>query len=394
MKNITSLLPLLSASLAACATHDEPLLVTGKAYQQQLVAGIVPAEPDVISTRSVVLQADAEEDVAEPEWMGRAAAEPTSAGESHTFVEHFVVGDTFARLLHYERVALDKVGAQLTARGVSEPTSSGAESLDSGVVPKSWSNAIDSRQDLSTLAGAEYDRIGLLAANGNCTATLVGRRLIVTNAHCVINSSGNYVAGTFRADPRGTASPFAAQNVVQYWVGGNYISGCINGSGTWASCVPEDWAILLLQDSFPNGHPGWHGYAWDSNELTYTSTWNQKRVHGFPGCGSGGPSGCPFTYPRLYGQTFNCTIGDFRYPFSGGYNSTFSHGCDTSAGQSGAAILERNFGYVLGVHSTSMCNPTTCANETDPARKANPNLAKRFDSFIHNLLNNLRASYP
>jgi len=138
MKNITSLLPLLSASLAACATHDEPLLVTGKAYQQQLVAGIVPAEPDVISTRSVVLQADAEEDVAEPEWMGRAAAEPTSAGESHTFVEHFVVGDTFARLLHYERVALDKVGAQLTARGVSEPTSSGAESLDSGVVPRAW----------------------------------------------------------------------------------------------------------------------------------------------------------------------------------------------------------------------------------------------------------------
>ena len=305
--------------------------------------------------------------------------------EALDIVSHAWRGGDRIEPLRFDRSALASVGSRLADLGIAEPVSVSTEGSEA--IPKSWSNAYDSRVDLSSMSGAQYDKIGRLSAALNCTGTLIGRRLVLTNAHCILNSSGNYVAGTFQADVRDSTEPYGEQDVLAAWWGGNY-SGCTN----WATCVPEDWAILLLEDNFPSGHPGWHGYAYSSTESNYDTYYADKRVHGYAGCGSGAPSGC--TSPRLYGQTFDCSIGDFRYPFSNGYNSTFSHGCDTNAGQSGSPVLDIGHGWVVGIHSTSMCNPTTCANESNSDRERNPNLAKRLDSYIVNLISNLRATYP
>ena len=92
---------------------------------------------------------------------------------------------------------------------------------------------------------------------------------------------------------------------------------------------------------------------------------------------------------RLYGQTAGCTIGQFMYPFSNGFNSTFSHSCDTSPGHSGAGHYYNDAGnlYIFGVASAETCY--TCSSSI-----LYPNLHKRIDEYIYNLMVNLRAQFP
>lgn len=148
--------------------------------------------------------------------------------------------------------------------------------------------------------------------------------------------------------------------------------------------------MLVLQDNFPNGHPGWAGAA-SGPESNYTSTWTSKRQHGYPGCGTivNRPSSCSAGDP--YGQGSNCSIGEFWFPFSDGYKAAFTHGCDNSPGHSGGSVYDVNTGYVLGVNTNERC--TTCGTAGASA-KANPNIAKRLDSFIINQINSYKVQYP
>lgn len=189
--------------------------------------------------------------------------------------------------------------------------------------------------------------------------------------------------------------PHGQLAVIGAWWGGKYISGCLNGGGTWDKCVPEDWALLLLADSFPQGHPGWLGYAWLGE--SDTQNW-MKLERGYPGCGyPESPANCQAE--RLYGQTSGCTFGEFMFPFSNGFNSTFSHGCDSSPGHSGSGMYTTALGsfHIFAVASVQRCGVCTSnepPNYPNAAVRKNPNLNKRIDSFIFNLMSNLRASYP
>ncbi|MDZ4063485.1 MAG: hypothetical protein U1E22_02350, partial [Coriobacteriia bacterium] len=106
------------------------------------------------------------------------------------------------------------------------------------------------------------------------------------------------------------------------------------------------------------------------------------------------PTGCQTNH--LYGQSAACTLGQFMYPFAGGFNSTYSHGCDTSPGQSGSGMYTTSLGgfHLFGVWSTERCFNCTIAEEPDHVIRANPNLDRRLDSTIYNLMLNLRVSYP
>lgn len=83
-----------------------------------------------------------------------------------------------------------------------------------------------------------------------------------------------------------------------------------------------------------------------------------------------------------------------EYRDTTGFNSTVSLGCDTSPGDSGSATYTTSLGshHAFAIASTEMCS--TCTAEPNPETKAHPNLHKRLDQFIVDLIISLRAAYP
>ncbi|HMR07989.1 MAG TPA: hypothetical protein PKA88_19540, partial [Polyangiaceae bacterium] len=154
----------------------------------------------------------------------------------------------------------------------------------------------------------------------------------------------------------------------------------------------EDWALLLPADSFPMGHPGWLGFAWLSQGDI--QGW-PKFSNGYPGCyENNSPANCQ--PERLYGQLFGCSFGEFRYPFGDGFYSSFTHGCDNGPGHSGSGMYTTGLGsfHIFGVASVQQCTTCTVAEQPNSSVRLNPNIEKRIDGYIFNLMANLRATYP
>lgn len=366
------------------------------AYQQSLVAGVKPVVPTVVSTDPISIVPTQTGTMARASWaMNPAKFQAASLPEDHQLVAHVDTARPEVQTLRYDGAALEALAEELMPLGIAEPVHPEEVPLEE----KGWSsavaagNGVDNRVNLSGFQNWEYRTVGRLWAAGGCTATFFGRRLIITAAHCVVDPNGNYAAGTFQPAVNGAALPFGQQSVVAAWWGGNFISKCTGGApGYWSDCVPEDWALLLLQDNFPQGHPGWLGYAWlGASDI---QNWNKREV-GYPGCAQvNSPAGCQAE--RLYGQTSGCSFGQFMFPFGNGFNSTFSHGCDNSPGHSGSGMYTTGLGsfHIFAVASTERCSTCTVVQEPSATIRANPNLEKRLDSFIYNLMSNLRATYP
>lgn len=170
-----------------------------------------------------------------------------------------------------------------------------------------------------------------------CTATLIGRDVAITAAHCIHTDHGVNAAGRFTTAPGVPGGPLEAR-VIAYQVDPRFnyqrftTSDDIDGL---------DWALLRLDQPLGErlGFAGVQnltaqpraqvlavdlyqaGYAWDTGEL-------------------------------LTGH-LRCHIVDFHR------DNTFMHECDTTRGDSGSSFMVRNgAGYdVIGVDSSFRSNP-------------------------------------
>ncbi|MDZ4064831.1 MAG: hypothetical protein U1E22_09220, partial [Coriobacteriia bacterium] len=257
--------------LNGCGTEDvqkseDP---TSQAFQQALVADLQPVAPRIVRSDPIEIAEPGE--YAEPSWAKTGAVPADTPADDHRLVAHF--GPSTGgrvQILEYDEQALEELAQALAARGVAEAVAPPGAELDP-TQEKGWSSnwflgpGVDNRYDMSSLSNWELKTIGRLAANGWGTGTLFGRRLVLTVAHAIINNNGAYVPGQFSAHRKGTTTPYGTQNVVAAWWGGKYIQNCTCASspcppGFWSDCLPEDWAVVLLQDNFPSGHPGWLGF--------------------------------------------------------------------------------------------------------------------------------------
>ena len=274
-----------------------------------------------------------------------------------------------------------------------------------------WSNAADSRS-IRTGASVPIQQGLIQTAGGACSGAAIGRRLVRTAAHCVIQSSA---AG---GSPIGTVNYFQAVsgNVARaidatssFFYGGQYISkgcGTTVGMDPWAgfranrdSCILDDWAILILSTDWYSeaGGTSWYGFI---APLASGNLNNVLISGGYPICddflnanGTNNdnmlledPANCR-TNPNAYWQTMNtvdsnCKIGawiasDF---------STFRSGCDVSPGNSGGPALNGS-GNVVANWSWQDCS--TCTSTTNF-----PNRFFATNTWMFNFQVQLRNDYP
>jgi protease YdgD len=196
----------------------------------------------------------------------------------------------------------------------------------------------DDRQRVDT-AQMPWRSIGQLTleTGESCTATLIGRNVIITAAHCIHTDNGVNARGRFIAAPGAPGGPAEAR-VTHYLVDPRFNYRRFSETDEIDGL---DWALLRIDQPLGDrlGFNGVQvltaqprarvlaaelfqaGFAWDTGE-------------------------------RLTGH-LGCHIVDFRP------DNTFMHECDTTRGDSGSSFLVRDgAGYsVIGVDSSFRSNP-------------------------------------
>jgi hypothetical protein len=324
--------------------------------------------------------------VAELQRADVAAPPNGSAGES------VYVGLVTAKG-HY-RIEFDAAAYQNTFGPTESPA-------DTSTEPRGWSEAIDNRVRTT---GTVSTRVGqVTSAIGTCSGATIGRRLVRTAAHCVIQHTtggGSPVASATYNQARSGTFIRATDTTSRIIYGGQYISkGCgtrtaaDQNSGFRANvngCVLEDWALLILGPNWFSEAPS---TAWFTPVRTDSSDVGELLdSQGYPGCDDTStsegtmphdPAGC-FNNPNSHYRdtSARCTHGSF---LSG--TTTFRSGCDSSPGNSGGPVIRRGTTEYLGSLSWADCGTCTSTNLA-------PNRYIGHNQFLIDFQNQINAENP
>jgi hypothetical protein len=287
---------------------------------------------------------------------------------------------------------------------------------------RGWSQGLDSRYKISGTQAPEVLRMQAdftqtppdppQTITGVCTATLIGKRLVRTAAHCLMKRNatgttpiwGSNIRLDLYRDGSSVRLTFAPS---WYEIGGYYISkNCWNDKYADPmvrdpSCLLEDWALLVLPANVWSTigiTPAYMGYAGlTSGSLNRTGT-----SAGYPACGKpNSPPTC--TYSSQYDNFLKYADTNYDCRVSKFVNGTtvFRSGCDISGGNSGGPFYDPTTRHLLGHACWEAC--TTCAYNPNgtPLRDALtvddfyfPNVYLGHNTWLFNEQNRLRSAYP
>ncbi len=334
--------------------------------EERAAAGVEPAKWEYIGTFETAAS-------------GALPLQVTSAGTQSQGIpadddNSFAVGfpDT-GRIYRVSRTVLDRETLEelYEAQGAHLPTETeiavgeGEATFDQ----KAWSDGVDNRTPRGiwehgvgywpyrTIAevvqnGADADSFTV----GHCTAALVGstsQRHILTAAHCLWDSAGNYLDPDYIPRKDGCEasivgwpinncdrSPYGKWDGAVWFMSTYFVNNCVAPGAydaNFQNCMKRD---IVVQQVFPESgatFPGAMGFGSYSNSaLQSTSTYHR----GYPVCTGPNAPASPCRQATLHGQPWPCNIHSFD-------GNVIHHGCDNSGGMSGNNMYLYSFGSVF-----------------------------------------------
>lgn len=230
----------------------------------------------------------------------------------------------------------------------------------------------------------------------------MGRRLVLTAAHCVVNANLSQTNQVYRGRGSNTNEPFGAVTTAAYWWDSAYDANNCHISYTAANretCGRYDWALLLLPNNAwagsPNGTPGWAGYFVPGE--TDMTTNNYARNDGYPGCGAAdSPSTCNANPNTVYGEVASRGSVLFRNNDTSGQKSIFQTANDHSGGHSGSMIWspvypDASGPYALAIVTNAFCD--TCSGQSGTTL-THPTMVRRLTPWVAGFITTQRTNFP